>query len=169
MNTTTKCNIKPDENGYFGDFGGNYLPEDLKAEFKRIEKAFLEAKDDPEFQQELNYLLKYYAGRPSPVYHAKNLSKKYGAEIYFKREDLNHTGAHKINHSLGEAMLAKRMGKTKIIAETGAGQHGVATATAAAIMGLKCDIYMGAVDIIKEKPNVDRMRILGANIVSVES
>ena len=162
-------NIKPDEKGYFGEFGGNYLPEEFQAEFKKITEEFLKAKADPEFQKELDDLLKNYAGRPSPVYHAKNLSKKYGAEIYFKREDLNHTGAHKINHSLGEAILAKRMGKKKLIAETGAGQHGVATATAAAIMGLECDIYMGAVDIIKEKPNVDRMRILGANIVSVES
>lgn len=168
MNKTIN-NIKPDEKGFFGDFGGNYLPEGFHAEFKKITEEFLKAKDDPEFQAELNYLLKYYAGRPSPVYYAKNLSKKYGADIYFKREDLNHTGAHKINHSLGEAILAKRMGKKKLIAETGAGQHGVATATAAAIMGLECDIYMGAVDIIKEKPNVDRMRILGANIISVES
>ncbi len=164
-----KDKMETNQKGYFGKFGGNFLPEDLKQEFDRIDLAFNEAKNDPEFQKELNYLLKYYAGRPSPVYFAKNLSKKYGADIYFKREDLNHTGAHKINHSLGEALLAKRMGKTKLIAETGAGQHGVATATAAALMGLKCDIYMGAVDIIKEKPNVDRMRILGANIVSVES
>ena len=162
-------NIKPDDKGYFGDFGGNYLPEGFQAEFKKITEEFLKAKDDSEFQKELKDLLKNYAGRPSPVYYAKNLSKKYGAKIYFKREDLNHTGAHKINHSLGEAILAKRMGKKKLIAETGAGQHGVATATAAAIMGLECDIYMGAVDIIKEKPNVDRMRILGANIISVES
>lgn len=165
----SKCNIQPDKDGYFGKFGGNYLPENLKIEFEKIAQEFLKAKDDKEFTDELDYLLKYYAGRPSPVYYAKNLSEKYGADIYFKREDLNHTGAHKINHSLGEALLAKRMGKTKLIAETGAGQHGVATATAAAIMGLKCDIYMGAVDIIKEKPNVDRMKILGANIVSVES
>lgn len=164
-----KDKMETNQKGYFGKFGGNFLPEDLKQEFDRIDAAFNEAKNDPEFQKELNYLLKYYAGRPSPVFFARNLSKKYGAEIYFKREDLNHTGAHKINHSLGEALLAKRMGKTKLIAETGAGQHGVATATAAALMGLQCDIYMGAVDIIKEKPNVDRMRILGANIVSVES
>ncbi len=169
MEKTVKYNIKPDENGYFGQYGGIYLPPELQKEFKNIEKAFLEAKDDIEFNRELNYLLKYYAGRPSPVYYAKNLSKKYGADIYFKREDLNHTGAHKINHTLGEALLAKRMGKTKIMAETGAGQHGVATATAAAIMGLKCDIYMGAVDVEKEKPNVERMKILGANIVSVQS
>ena len=169
MNNTVKYNIKPDENGYFGDFGGAYLPPELQKEFQKITDAFLEAKDDPNFNKELNYLLKNYAGRPSPIYFAKNLSNKYGAKIYFKREDLNHTGAHKINHTLGEALLAKRMGKTKIMAETGAGQHGVATATAAAIMGLKCDIYMGAVDVIKEKPNVDRMRILGANIISVQS
>ncbi len=161
--------ILPDEKGYFGKFGGNYLPENLKIEFENITQEFLNAKEDEKFNEELNSLLKHYAGRPSPVYYAKNLSEKYGADIYFKREDLNHTGAHKINHSLGEALLAKRMGKTKLIAETGAGQHGVATATAAAIMGLKCDIYMGAVDVVKEKPNVDRMKILGANIISVES
>ena len=164
-----KYNIKPDEKGYFGRFGGIYLPPELQKEFANITKAFLDAKDDPEFNKELNYLLKYYAGRPSPVYYAKNLSQKYGADIYFKREDLNHTGAHKINHTLGEAILAKRMGKKKIMAETGAGQHGVATATAAAIMGLECDIYMGAVDVEKEKPNVERMKILGANIVAVQS
>lgn len=169
MNNTAECNIKPDQLGYFGKFGGNYLPDDLKNEFLNIERAFKEAINDEDFTRELDYLLKHYAGRPSPISYAKNLSEKYGADIYLKREDLNHTGAHKINHSLGEALLAKRMGKKKLIAETGAGQHGVATATAAALMGLECDIYMGAVDIIKEKPNVDRMRILGANIVSVES
>ena len=169
MNNTVNYNIKPNQLGYFGKFGGNYLPEELKKEFLEIEKAFNEAINSSEFQGELDYLLKHYAGRPSPVTYAKNLSEKYGAEIYLKREDLNHTGAHKINHSLGEALLAKRMGKKKLIAETGAGQHGVATATAAALLGLECDIYMGAVDIVKEKPNVDRMRILGANIISVES
>ena len=169
MDTKVKVNILPDQKGYFGEYGGNYLDENLKAEFKRIEEAFLDAKDDKDFNRELNYLLKYYAGRPSPVYYARNLSKKYGADIYLKREDLNHTGAHKINHSLGEALLAKKMGKTKLIAETGAGQHGVATATAAALVGLDCDIYMGEVDVIKEKPNVDRMKILGANIIAVQS
>ena len=169
MDNKIQANITPDELGYFGKFGGNYLPDTLKTEFQKIEKAFKEAIDDKNFTDELAYLLKHYAGRPSPVSFAKNLSNKYGAQIYLKREDLNHTGAHKINHSLGEALLAKRMGKTKLIAETGAGQHGVATATAAALMGLECDIYMGAIDIIKEKPNVDRMRILGANIISVES
>lgn len=169
MKNAIKCNIKPDQLGYFGKFGGNYLPDELKNEFKKIEVEFNKAISDSEFIEELDYLLKHYVGRPSPVSYAKNLSKKYGAEIYLKREDLNHTGAHKINHSLGEALLAKRMGKKKLIAETGAGQHGVAIATAAALMGLECDIYMGAVDIVKEKPNVDRMKILGANIISVES
>ena len=169
MDNKIQANIAPDELGYFGKFGGNYLPDTLKTEFQKIEKAFKDAINDKKFTDELAYLLKHYAGRPSPVSFAKNLSNKYGAQIYLKREDLNHTGAHKINHSLGEALLAKRMGKTKLIAETGAGQHGVATATAAALMGLECDIYMGAIDIIKEKPNVDRMRILGANIISVES
>lgn len=162
-------NILPNENGYFGEFGGQILPAELKDEFEKITNAFLQLKDDTEFNNELNDLLKNYVGRPSPIYFAKNMSKKYGANIYLKREDLNHTGAHKINHALGEALLAKRMGKTKIIAETGAGQHGVATATAAALLGLKCDIYMGEKDIQKERPNVSKMRILGANIVSVKS
>lgn len=162
-------NIMPNEEGFYGIYGGQFVPDELKAEFKKIEQAFFELKADKAFNDELNYLLKNYVGRPSPIYFARNLSKKYGNNIYLKREDLNHTGAHKINHSLGEALLAKHMGKTKIMAETGAGQHGVAIATAAALVGLKCDIYMGENDIIKEKPNVDRMRILGANIISVQS
>ena len=162
-------NIMPDENGFFGSYGGQFIDDELKAEFKKITDAFLFYKDDNNFNDELNQLLKDYAGRPSALYYAKNLSSKYGAEIYLKREDLNHTGAHKINHSLGEALLAKKLGKKKIIAETGAGQHGVATATAAALMGLECDIYMGEVDIKKEKPNVDKMKILGANVISVTS
>ena len=162
-------NIMPDENGFFGSYGGQFIDDELKAEFKKITDAFLFYKDDNNFNDELNQLLKDYAGRPSALYYAKNLSSKYGAEIYLKREDLNHTGAHKINHSLGEALLAKKLGKKKIIAETGAGQHGVATATAAAIMGLEGDIYRGEVDIKKEKPNVDKMKILGANVISVTS
>ena len=165
----TKYNIMPTEDGFFGNYGGQFIPDDLKKELNNIYNAFLKYKDDADFNSELHYLLKYYAGRPSPVYFAKNLSKKYGSKIYLKREDLNHTGAHKINHSIGEALLAKRMGKTKLIAETGAGQHGVAIATAAAIMELQCDIYMGEIDIEKEKPNVERMQILGANIVPVSS
>lgn len=169
METNLKINVLPDSEGFFGNYGGQFLDEDLKKEFKKIADEFLKIKDDKDFNDELNYLLKHFVGRPSPIYFAKNLSNKYGAEIYLKREDLNHTGAHKINHSLGEALLAKKMGKEKIIAETGAGQHGVATATAAALMGLKCDIYMGEVDIQKEKPNVDKMKILGANVVCVKS
>ena len=164
-----KYNILPDKEGLYGNYGGQYVQGELKAEFQRIYDAFIDCKEDVEFNNTLNYLLQNYAGRPSPVYFAKNLSEKYNCKIYLKREDLNHTGAHKINHSLGEALLAKRMGKTKLIAETGAGQHGVAIATAAALMGLKCDIYMGEVDIHKEKPNVDRMKILGANIIPVTS
>lgn len=168
METKVINNIKPDENGFFGNYGGQFLPDILKAEYKKLADKFLRIKDDKEFNEELDYLLKYYAGRPSPVYFARNMSKKYGREIYLKREDLNHTGSHKINHALGEALLAKKMGKIKIIAETGAGQHGIATATAAALMQLKCDIYMGEVDIKKAKPTVDRMRMLGANVVCVK-
>lgn len=165
----TKYNILPDKNGFYGNYGGIYLPEELEKEFQRIYEAFILCKDDKEFNLELDDLLKNYAGRPSPVYYARNLSKKYGCDIYFKREDLNHTGAHKINHSLGEALLARKMGKTKLIAETGAGQHGVAIATACAIVGLDCDIYMGEKDIEKEKPNVNRMKILGARIIPVST
>jgi len=169
---STKIEIKnkslPTEDGFFGNFGGQYVvDENLKTEFKKITEIFLKIKDDKEFNDELNYLLKNFVGRPSPIYFAQNLSKKYGNKIYLKREDLNHTGAHKINHALGEALLAKKMGKKKIIAETGAGQHGVATATAAALLGLECDIYMGEIDIQKEKPNVDKIKLLGANIISV--
>ena len=169
MNTIEIKNISlPTKEGFFGNYGGQYVTdENLKAEFKKLAEEFLKIKDDKQFNEELNYLLKNFVGRPSPVYHAKNLSKKYGNEIYLKREDLNHTGAHKINHALGEGLLAKKIGKKKIIAETGAGQHGVATATAAALLGLECDIYMGEVDIQKEKPNVDKIKLLGANVIPV--
>ncbi len=168
MKTQIKNNELPTTDGFFGEFGGQYIEnEDLKKEFQKLSEIFLAIKDDKDFNDEFNYLLKNYVGRPSPIYFAKNLSEKYGNEIYLKREDLNHTGAHKINHALGEALLAKKLGKTKIIAETGAGQHGVATATAAALTGLECDIYMGEVDIQKEKPNVDKMKLLGANVISV--
>ena len=165
----TMINKLPNKEGFFGSYGGQFISDDLKKEFNKIANEFLNIKDTPEFKEEFEYLLKHYVGRPTSVYFAKNLSKKYGAEIYLKREDLNHTGAHKINHSLGQALLAKKLGKNKLIAETGAGQHGVAIATACALMGLDCDIYMGEVDIAKEKPNVDKMRILGANIVPVTS
>lgn len=156
-------------NGFFGEYGGQFLPDDLKEEFNYLSDEFDKIKNDENFNFELNNLLKNYAGRPTPIYFCRNLSKKYSTKIYLKREDLNHTGAHKINHSLGEALFAKNIGKKKLIAETGAGQHGVAIATAAALVGLKCDIYMGEVDVNKEKPNVDRMRILGANIIAVKS
>ncbi len=158
--------VMPNQEGFFGEFGGCFVPPMLEPIMKEIAEAYEKIKDDPVFKEELYYLQKHYTGRPSPVFHAKNLSEKMGgAQIYLKREDLNHTGAHKINHCLGEALLAKKMGKKKLIAETGAGQHGVALATAAALVGLECDIYMGEVDIYKEHPNVVRMRILGANVI----
>ncbi len=161
--------LMPNEKGFYGDFGGSFLPPELQNEFAKIEKAFYKLIDDKKFNDELDFLLKTYAGRPSPVSFASNLSKKYGCKIYLKREDLNHTGAHKINHAIGECLLAKHLGKKKVIAETGAGQHGVAMATAAALLGLECDIYMGEVDVAKEAPNVSRMKILGANVVPVKS
>lgn len=164
-----KYNIEPSKEGFYGNYGGQYLPDNLKEEFQKITEAFLYYKNDKDFNAELDYLLKNYAGRPSPVYYAENLSKKHGCKIYLKREDLNHTGAHKINHSIGEALLAQKMGKTKLIAETGAGQHGSAIAAAAAMKGLKCDIYMGEIDAEKEKPNVYRMKMFGAEVICVKS
>ncbi len=158
----------PNKKGWFGDYGGSYVPEQLQIILDDITKSYEQIRKDDTFISELQQLNKHYTGRPSPIFHAANLSAKIGgADIYLKREDLNHTGAHKINHCLGEALLAKRMGKKKIIAETGAGQHGVALATAATLMGLECDIYMGDVDIKKEHPNVVRMKILGARVVPV--
>ena len=160
--------VLPNSKGYFGQYGGSYIPEQLKSIMQEIADVYDSIKDTDEYKNELAYLHKHYTGRPSPVFYAKNLSEKIGgAKIYFKREDLNHTGAHKINHCLGEALLAKKMGKKKLIAETGAGQHGVALATAAALVGLECDIYMGEVDIQKEYPNVVKMKVLGANVVPV--
>ncbi|MCP3671844.1 MAG: tryptophan synthase subunit beta [Gammaproteobacteria bacterium] len=155
----------PDKDGYFGEYGGSFIPPELQTIIDEITDAYEKIREDPAFLAELADLYKHYVGRPSPIFHAKNLSAKYGTDIYLKREDLNHTGAHKINHCLGQALLAKKMGKKKLIAETGAGQHGVALATAAALVGLKCDIYMGEVDIIKEHPNVVRMHILGAKVI----
>ncbi|GAF03684.1 tryptophan synthase subunit beta [Saccharicrinis fermentans] len=161
-----QASVMPDVNGYFGEYGGRFVPPMLEPLMQEIAEAYEQIKDDPVFIEELQYLQKHYTGRPSPLFHAKNLSNKLGgAQIFLKREDLNHTGAHKINHCLGEALLAKKMGKKKIIAETGAGQHGVALATAAALVGLDCDIYMGEVDIAKEHPNVVRMGILGARVI----
>ncbi len=158
----------PDEKGFFGDYGGSFISPRLQEVIDSIRDSYISIKDDSTFQEELHGMLKDFVGRPSPVFHAANLSDKVGgAQIYLKREDLNHTGAHKINHCLGQALLAKRMGKKKLIAETGAGQHGVALATAAVSLGLECDIYMGEVDMVKEHPNVVRMRILGARVVPV--
>ena len=158
----------PDSRGFFGDYGGSFIPPRLQTVMDGITAAYFKIKEDPSFHEELAGLYKHYVGRPSPVFRADRLTRSAGgAEIYFKREDLNHTGAHKINHCLGEALLAKKMGKRKLIAETGAGQHGVALATAAALLGLECEIYMGEVDIKKEHPNVSRMKILGAKVVPV--
>jgi len=158
----------PNAEGYFGKFGGAFLPPELIKEFKKIEEAYLTIAHSHNFIQELRDIRKHYQGRPTPVYYAKRLTDYVGgARIYLKREDLNHTGAHKLNHCMGEALLAKYMGKKKLIAETGAGQHGVALATAAAYFGLECEIHMGEVDIIKEHPNVVRMHVLGAKVVPV--
>jgi tryptophan synthase beta chain len=158
----------PDRNGFFGEYGGQIIPEFLSKVMNDINDAYLKIRDSADFQNELAALYQHYVGRPSPIYHARRLSADSGgAQIYLKREDLNHTGAHKINHCLGEALLAKYMGKKKVIAETGAGQHGVALATACALMGLPCEIHMGEVDIKKEHPNVVKMKILGAKVVPV--
>ena len=152
----------------YGEFGGQYVPLELKEKLNEIAKEFKIAKKDKEFIKEYKYYLKHFVGRPSPLYYAKNLSEYCGgAKIYLKREDLNHTGAHKINNAIGQALLAKRMGKTHIIAETGAGQHGVATATACALLGIKCTIFMGAEDIKRQNVNVQKMKLLGAEVVSV--
>jgi tryptophan synthase beta chain len=162
--------LGPDATGHFGDFGGRFVAETLMPLLLKVERAYNDVKDDPAFHAELNGLLKHYVGRPNPLYLAERLTQHLGgAKIYFKREDLNHTGAHKINNCLGQILLAKRMGKTRIIAETGAGQHGVATATVAALFGLPCVIYMGEVDIERQKPNVFRMNLLGAEVRPVGS
>lgn len=160
---------QPDQNGYYGEFGGAYIPEILHGTVERLTEAYFSVKNDPSFKAEYYNLLKHYVGRPSPLYFAKRLSEAYGTQIYLKREDLNHTGAHKINNSLGQILLAKRMGKTRIIAETGAGQHGVATATACALMGLECIVFMGKTDVERQFLNVQKMRMLGAKVEPVTS
>ena len=152
-------------NGYYGEFGGAYIPEMLYPNVEELRQNYLTIMAEPSFQKEFNQLLKDYVGRPSPLYFAKRLSKKYNTKIYLKREDLNHTGAHKINNTIGQILLAKRLGKSRIIAETGAGQHGVATATVCALMGLECIVYMGEIDIARQAPNVARMKMLGATVV----
>ena len=168
--TPNSFRLGPDAGGHFGPYGGRFVAETLMPLLLRLEEAYAAAKDDPKFHAELDGLLKHYVGRPSPLYFAERLTQHLGgAKIYFKREELNHTGAHKINNCIGQILLAKRMGKTRIIAETGAGQHGVATATVAARFGLPCVIYMGEVDIERQKPNVFRMNLLGAEVRSVKS
>ena len=160
----------PDEQGHFGDFGGKFVPETLMAALEELETAYAAVREDPDFQAKLGHLLSTYVGRPTPLYFAENLTRHCGgAEIYLKREDLAHTGAHKINNALGQALLAQSMGKKRIIAETGAGQHGVASATACAMLGLECIVYMGAEDVQRQSLNVFRMRLLEAEVILVES
>ena len=169
MNQYADPCLPVDENGYYGRFGGAYVPEILHANVENLKRAFARYADDPEFLAEYEQLLADYVGRPTPLYHARRLSERYGTNIYLKREDLCHTGAHKINNAIGSILLAKRMGKRRIIAETGAGQHGVATATVCALLGLECVIYMGATDVERQRPNVERIKMLGAKVVAVTS
>ncbi|MBE8182923.1 MAG: pyridoxal-phosphate dependent enzyme, partial [Candidatus Portiera sp.] len=165
INNSQNHNIE----GHFGEFGGQYVAETLMPLIKRVEKEYNEACQDAKFTEQLNYYLKHYAGRPSPLYYAANLTKELGgAKVYLKRDELNHTGSHKINNCLGQVLLAKRMGCTRIIAETGAGQHGVATATCCALFKLPCIVYMGAKDIERQQPNVFRMKLLGAEVRAVD-
>ena len=162
-------NYNINENGYYGEFGGAYIPEMLYPNVEELRSNYLEIMSDPNFQKEFQSLLKDYVGRPSPLYFAKRLSKKYNTKIYLKREDLNHTGAHKVNNTIGQILMAQRLGKKRIIAETGAGQHGVATATVCALMGMDCVVYMGEIDIARQAPNVARMKMLGAKVVAATS
>jgi len=157
------------DNGYYGDFGGAFIPEMLHPNIEKLRQNYLQIMSDSEFQKEFKQLLRDYVGRPSPLYYASRLSKKYNTKIYLKREDLNHTGAHKINNTVGQILLAQRLGETRIIAETGAGQHGVATATVCALMGIECIIYMGEIDIKRQAPNVARMKMLGAKVIPAMS
>jgi len=166
----TSVRRDPDDRGYFGPFGGKYVPETLVEPIEELQRAYFQVRDDATFQSELARLLKHYVGRPTPVYEAARLSAESGgARIFLKREDLTHTGAHKINNALGQALLAVRMGKKRIVAETGAGQHGVATATACALLGLECHVYMGVDDMVRQALNVVRMRLLGAEVIGVDA
>jgi len=170
MNKLNTYRNGPDEHGHFGIFGGRYVAETLMPLILDVEKAYIEMKNDPKFHEEFKSYLKHYVGRPTALFYAERLTKRLGgAKIYFKREDLNHTGAHKVNNCMGQILLAKRMGKNRIIAETGAGMHGVATATVCALFDLPCTVYMGAKDIERQAPNVNRMRLLGAEIIPVTS
>jgi tryptophan synthase beta chain len=166
---TSQSKYHIDKKGYYGEFGGAYIPEMLYPNVDELQREYMKIISDPVFQQEFEQLLKDYVGRPSPLYFAKRLSEKYKAQIYLKREDLNHTGAHKVNNTIGQILLAKRLGKKRIIAETGAGQHGVATATVCALMGMECEVYMGEIDIQRQAPNVARMKMLGATVVPATS
>ena len=162
-------NYNVDERGYYGDFGGAFIPEMLYPNISELKKNYIKISSEPSFKKEFDSLLKEYVGRPTPLYYAKRLSNRYNCRIYLKREDLCHTGAHKVNNTVGQILLAKRLGKSRIIAETGAGQHGVATATVCALMGIKCVVYMGQLDIKRQAPNVARMKMLGAEVRSAES
>ena len=162
-------NYNVNDRGYYGDFGGAFIPEMLYPNISELKKNYIKISNEPSFKKEFDSLLKEYVGRPTPLYYAKRLSKRYNCRIYLKREDLCHTGAHKVNNTVGQILLAKRLGKSRIIAETGAGQHGVATATVCALMGIKCVVYMGQLDIKRQAPNVARMKMLGAEVRSAES
>ncbi len=168
-NFKMKTSYQADKNGYYGEFGGSFVPEMLYPNVEELQNKYLEIMNEESFKKEFNSLLKDYVGRPSPLYFAKRLSEKYNTKIYLKREDLNHTGAHKINNTIGQILMAKRLGKKKIIAETGAGQHGVATATVCALAGIECTVYMGEIDIARQAPNVARMKMLGATVVPAKS
>lgn len=162
-------NLHPDSDGYYGEFGGAYIPEMLLPNVEELKNRYLEILDNPSFKKEFTELLTDYTGRPTPLFEARRLSAKYKARIYLKREDLNHTGAHKINNTIGQVLMAERLGKKRIIAETGAGQHGVATATVCALKGLECIVYMGALDVERQAPNVFKMKMLGAKVIPVHS
>lgn len=161
--------FNPDANGFYGEYGGSFIPEMLYPNVQELQENYMEIINSEDFKKEFDELLRDYVGRPTPLYFSKNLSEEFGAQVYLKREDLNHTGAHKINNTIGQILLAKRLNKKRIIAETGAGQHGVATATASALAGLPCTIFMGEVDIERQKPNVERMKLLGATVVAAKS
>ncbi|MEO1938869.1 MAG: pyridoxal-phosphate dependent enzyme, partial [Sulfurimonas sp.] len=169
MYIPTPSKFDPDDNGHFGIFGGRYVPETLMPALLKLREEYDLIRFDKDFWSEVDYYLKDYVGRPSPLYYAANISEELGAKVYFKREDLNHTGAHKVNNVIAQGLMAKRLGYKKVIAETGAGQHGVATATIAALLGLECEIFMGAKDVERQELNVFRMKLLGAKVHSVES
>jgi tryptophan synthase beta chain len=165
MSNKQNTRFHVNEQGYYGQFGGAYIPEMLYPNVEELRESYLKIIQQPDFKEEFDHLLKTYVGRPTPLYHAKRLSEKFNATVYLKREDLCHTGAHKINNTIGQILLARRLGKEKIVAETGAGQHGVATATVCALMGMECIVYMGKIDMERQRPNVERMRILGTKVV----